>query len=104
MTIKCPDDHWLTLIIDDFGLWDPGVVAEPDHPAAEGSLRRDRCVRRDSSASGWRVVALEEAGGCHIPVFLVFQGKTRKTTGFDLIRLISPGLGWRESGEIGSYP
>jgi hypothetical protein len=63
VTIKCPNDHRLTVIIDDLGRWRscgiPSVWRSPTARQPGGSPRRDRYVPRVALSPGWRVVAPE---------------------------------------------
>jgi hypothetical protein len=74
VTVKCPNDHQLSVITDHFrrcGSWGiPSAWRSPTARQPGGSPRRDRCVRRVALLPGWRVVALEGGRGDAHPAHL----------------------------------
>jgi hypothetical protein len=62
VTIKYLNDHRLILIMNAGTGWHPDGLTEPDHAAAWGSPRRNRCVRRAALSSGCRVLAEGDEG------------------------------------------
>jgi hypothetical protein len=74
VTIKCPNDHRLTVITYDLGRWwpcgIPSVWRSPTTRQPGGSPRRDRRVGRIALPPGWRVVALGGGRGDATPCLL----------------------------------